>query len=191
MCVWCVYLHIHIRSFNQSLELLEQCQSPADRALFHLSFWGLSLLGSFITSVNCCETPFHLSNVFLLVLPFSSILSCKVKKKLSWFCLFQKMPFSHSLSYRDSVLGHLSVCSFCIDCTQISFWIWNVLCLLYPGVCVVAATSASWSHCKKNVLPLLFSHPLGYGAENSCSPMFLPGLAIGTWENVKNVLSTP
>lgn len=70
VCVRCVYVHIHTRSFNQSYELLQQCQSTADRALLHFSFWGLSLLGSFITCVNCCETWFHLSNVFLLGLPF-------------------------------------------------------------------------------------------------------------------------
>lgn len=130
--------------------------------LLHLSFWGLSLLGSFITCVNCFETQFHLSNVFLLGLPFPQFFLVKqtYKKKLPWFCLFEKMPFSHSLSYRDSLLGHLSLCSFCIDCTQISFWIWNVLCLLCPSVCVVAATSALWSHCKKNVLPFLLS-PFG------------------------------
>lgn len=156
VCVWCVCMHIHTRSFNQSYELLQKCQSTADRALLHLSFWALSLLGSFITRVNCCETRFHLSSVFLLGLPFPQFFLVKKKKSCHGFVYLKKCPF-HIPYLTESLCSGICQCVLSALIAhrfrsgfEMSFVFSTPMCVLELPLL----------HCRKNVLPLLFS-PFG------------------------------
>lgn len=122
----------------------------------------LFLLWSFIGHVTCYETWVHISIFILLSLPFSQFFLVKnqnnptVKVLFSW----KNAIFTFLFCYRDFLLKYLSVHPLCIDFTQISFPIWNVLCLLPLPYVYVVASFASENHWERDVLQYLFS-PLG------------------------------
>lgn len=189
VCVWCVCMHVHTRSFNQSYELLQQCQSTADRALLHLSFWGLSLLGSFITRVNCCETWFHLSSVFLLGLPspqFFLVKKNQNKKTVTVLFIWKNALFTFLILQSLSAWASVSV--FFLHWLHMDF-VLDLKCTLssLPQCvccsCQFRITKSLQKECFTTLILTLWAMV----QKTLVLPMFLPGLAIRTWENVKNV----